>query len=302
VKHVAAYAAVTLVFVTAACSSSKHVTEPAPTTTTMPTCVTSLTAGTHTFEGRAYNLALPAADGKHHPMIVLFHGFGSSKDAIDADTRMDKIGSGRGYVVVTPDGSSNPRTWNFIAGASGSSADDYSFVNALLDDLEPKLCVDTTRVYATGHSAGSAFVGFLVCHKPYRFAAIANVSATIPSSCPASTTYGVLSIHGTLDPTVLYNGGLGAGQSVPIPPVKQTVANLAKRNGCAPTPVTEQAAPGVERLRYTGCPPRKNVALLSIINGGHPWPGGLQAQAMEKAIPGAQYDASNAIVDFFDNN
>lgn len=235
-------------------------------------------------------------------MIVLFHGFSSSKEAIDADTSLDKIGSARGYVVVTPDGSSNPRTWNFIAGVSGSKADDYSFVNALLDDLEPRLCVDTARVYATGHSAGSAFTGFLVCHKPYRFAAIANVSATIPSSCPDTTTYGVLSIHGTMDPTVLYNGGKGAGQSVPIPPVKETVANLAKRNSCAAAPVREETAPGVERLRYTGCPQRKSVALLSIINGGHPWPGGLQAKALEKTIPGAQFDASSAIVDFFDNN
>lgn len=296
--------AVMVVLVAAACSSAgaKRAAAPASTTTTAPTCAPALAAGTHTFHGRTYHVSVPAAGGRRHPMIVLFHGFSSSKEAIDADTGLDKLGAQRGYVVVTPDGASNPRTWNFIAGASGSKADDYGFVNALLDDIEPRLCVDTARVYATGHSAGSAFTGFLVCHKPYRFAAIANVSATIPSSCPPSTTYGVLSIHGTLDATVLYNGGRGAGQSVPIPAVKQTVASLAQRNGCAPTPVTEQIAPGVERMRYTGCPHGRQVALLSILGGGHPWPGGLQARSLEKAIRSAQFSATNAILDFFDNN
>jgi polyhydroxybutyrate depolymerase len=109
----------------------------------------------------------------------------------------------------------------------------------------------------------------------------------------------VLSVHGTADTTVLYNGGLGIGQTVPIPPVKQTVANLAKRNGCGATPVADQPAPGVERLRYTACRDNKDVALLTIVDGQHPWPGGIQAKAIERTVPGAQFSASNAILDFF---
>ena len=45
-----------------------------------------------------------------------------------------------------------------------------------------ELCIDRARIYATGHSAGSAFAGFLVCTKPSRYAAVAMVSATVPSS------------------------------------------------------------------------------------------------------------------------
>jgi len=244
---------------------------------------------------------MPRADGANHPMILLFHGFASSKEEIDADTKLDRIGSARGYIVVTPDGSSNPRTWNFISGASGSTADDFTYVDALVRDLEQRLCVDTTRVYAAGHSAGSAFVGFLVCHKPYHFAGAAMVSATIPSSCPPSVTYAVLSIHGTADPVVLYNGGKGVGQTVPIPPVKDTVAGLAKRASCNASPAVDAAASGVERTQYGGCAAGKDVTLLSIIGGNHPWPGGLQATADAHAPAGAHFSASNAIVDFFDH-
>jgi polyhydroxybutyrate depolymerase len=291
-----------LVVIVAACSSSgQHAAAPAATTTTttVPPCVGQESAGHHTLNGRTYSLALPPADGKRHPMVLLFHGFASSATEIDAETGLDKLGTARGDIVVTPDGSSNPKTWNFIPGASGSTADDFGFIAALVAHLEQTSCVEPQHVYAAGHSAGSAFVGFLACHEPYSFAAIAMVSATIPSTCPPTVVQSVLSIHGTADTTVLYNGGKGIGQTVSIPPVKETVASLAQRAGCNATPVAGTPAPGVERLRYTGCANGKAVELLTIVNGQHPWPGGLQAKALEPSVPGAQFSASNAILDFF---
>ena len=293
-------ALVLVVVVLAACnSSSKHAAAPVSTTTTVAPCVGHEAAGRHTLGTRTYSLALPRADGRRHPMVVLFHGYASSAAGIDADTSLDKLGTARGDIVVTPDGSSNPKTWNFISGASGSAADDFDFIDALVAHLEQSLCVDAHHVYAAGHSAGSAFVGFLACHKPYPFAAIAMVEATIPSTCPSSVTQAVLSVHGTADTIVPYNGGLGIGQTVPIPAVKQTIANLAKRNGCAATPAADKPAAGVDRLRYTGCRDNKDVELLSIVGGQHPWAGGLQAKATEPGVAGAQFSASNAILDFF---
>ena len=230
------------------------------------------------------------------PMVLLFHGFASSKEAIDAETSLDKLGGKRGYIVVTPDGSGSPRSWNLFDPAA---PDDYAFVDKLVAHLTRQLCVDTKRVYAAGHSAGAAFAGFLVC-KPYPFAALAAVSATVPSTCPTAMKQSVLGIHGTADPVVLYDGGKGAGQSVAIPPVKETIAAYGKRASCRATPTADRPAVGVQRLRYRGCSPGKQVALITIAGGGHPWPGGLQAKGTEKAIAGARYNASTAILDFFD--
>jgi poly(3-hydroxybutyrate) depolymerase len=126
------------------------------------------------------------------------------------------------------------------------------------------------------------------------------VEATIPSTCPANETYSVVSVHGDADPVVLYNGGKGMGQSVPIPPVRQTVAALAKRDGCAPTATRTEPAAGVVRDEYEHCKNGRKVALLTIKGGTHPWAGGLQAKAEEPKTPGAQYSASTAILDFFD--
>ena len=301
------FAAVVALVALAACSSSAHskaTDDSTSPTTVKPACSPSRIAppaqSSYTFDGRTYRLALPSGyDGSRAwPMLMVFHGFASSKEAIDADTALDQLGPPQGFIVVTPDGSSNPRTWNFIAGASGSQADDYTFVDALLVHLERQLCVDTKRIYATGHSAGSAFVGFLICHKPYRFAGAAMVSATIPSSCPGNVVPKIISVHGTADPVVLYNGGKGQGQTVAIPPVKQTVAELAQRASCNSTPRQDHPANGVDRATYTGCAKGSAVEQITIVDGGHPWAGGLQAKAEERTVPGAQFSASKEILRF----
>jgi polyhydroxybutyrate depolymerase len=276
----------------AACSSHPNATR---TRTTRHTCTPTLRSGTYTLNGRAYRVAMPRADGSLHPLVLLFHGFASSKEAIDADTGMEQAGTARGFVVVTPDGTGSPRTWHFLGAGSD---DDVAFAGALVGDVTAHACVDVHRVFAAGHSAGSAFTGFLVCRAPYRFAGAAMVEATIPSTCPTNVTYAVVSVHGTADRTVLYDGGLGEGQTVPIPPVRRTVADLATRNGCA-APTTDTPAPGVERMRYSGCAHGHEVELLTIVGGGHPWAGGLQATATEPAVPGARFSATDAVLDFF---
>jgi polyhydroxybutyrate depolymerase len=308
VKRAAAMAALGALVMLAACSSSaKHAsaptTGPSTAVTTVPAACTPARSApparvSYTFQHRAYRLAVPRNyDGAHaYPMVLLFHGFASSKEAIDADTSLDRLGSARGDIVVTPDGSGNPRTWNLF---DPNATDDFGFVDKLVAHLDRELCVDTARIYATGHSAGSAFAGFLVCKQPYRFAAVAMVSATVPSACPANMKESVLGIHGTADPAVLYDGGKGAGQSVAIPPIKETIADYAKRASCR-TNSTDRQTAGVERLRYRACAPGKQVELLTIVGGGHPWPGGLQATHERNAVPGARFEASAAILDFFD--
>ena len=251
---------------------------------------------------RTYRLALPKDyDGtKAMPMVLLFHGWNSSAAEFDKDTGFDTMGAARGYIVVSPDGSSKPRTWNFIPGVSGSAADDFGYVNTLASDLQKQLCVDKDRIYAAGHSSGSAFVGFLVCKPPYPFAGVAMVEASIPSSCPANVTYSVLSIHGTADVNVPYNGGIGQGQTVPIPPVKTTITSFAARDACEVRAVVNRPARGVERATYPKCANCDAVTLISLIGASHPWAGGLEAKALERNVPAAQFSTTAAILDFFD--
>ena len=210
---------------------------------------------------------------------------------------MGAKGAARGYVVATP--TSDPPQWN--AFSDPTLADDYGFIAALVTDLQGRLCIDPTRIFAAGHSNGSAFAGFLVCKAPYPFAGVAMVSATVPSTCPADVMPAVIAIAGTADPQVPYAGGTVGGSTISIPPAADTIAAYATRYGCEPSPVTDEPIAGVQRVRYDGCGGGTAVVFDTVVGGTHPWPGGSQAIAdPTDSAAGKQFDATTAILDFFD--
>ena len=57
-----------------------------------------------------------------------------------------------------------------------SVKDDIAFIGALLDAVEQSVCVDASRVYATGVSNGGGMVARLACELSDRLAAIAPVA------------------------------------------------------------------------------------------------------------------------------
>jgi polyhydroxybutyrate depolymerase len=249
-------------------------------------------------EERAYLLALPDDyDGTTaYPLVFSFHGFSSNKEGQNAYAAMAEKGTARGHIVVTPDALGEPRDWNYFG--NPARADDFGFVDALVLHLSQRLCIDADRVYAAGHSAGSAFAGFLQCRAPYRFAAVAMVAAFIPTTCPVDqATPSVIAFHGTADPAVPYDGGSVGGGPTGIPPVLQTLQQYADAYGCDRPATEDEPAPGVETDSLTGCAGGSEVALYTIVGGTHDWPG----NAVQPAASGAQaYPATDAILDFFD--
>jgi polyhydroxybutyrate depolymerase len=249
-------------------------------------------------EERAYLLALPDDyDGTTaYPLVFSFHGFEGSKERHDANTAMAGKGTARGYVVVTPDALGEPRDWNYFG--NPARADDFGFVDALVADLSERLCIDADRIYAAGHSAGSAFAGFLQCRAPYRFAAVAMVAAFIPTTCPADrASPSVVAFHGTADPLVPYDGGSVGGGATGIPPVLQTLQQYATAYGCDRPATTDEPAVGVETDAFGGCAGGSEVVLYTIVGGTHDWPG----NPVRPAAGGGQaYPATDAILDFFD--
>lgn len=248
---------------------------------------------TFTYAGqeRSYLLALPEGyDGTTAaPLLFAFHGHGGSKEVALAASELDPLATRRGYVVVFPDAVEDPaaggaRHWAYPAG------DDFGFVAALITDLGERLCIDDRRVYAAGHSDGSAFTGFLSCQAPYPWAAVAMVAAFIPSTCPADVARpSVLSVHGTADPGVPYEGGNVAGGPVVIPPVLETLDAYRDAYGCDPTATEDELQPGVDRKLYSGCAGGAEVAAYAVVGGGHEW-------------PKEPFAASEAILDFFDEH
>ncbi len=223
---------------------------------------------------RSYLLSLPdPAPTTPARVIVNLHGAGSSaaQQAVYSDLAVE--GPKRGFVVVTPDATGQPRQWNVIG---QTQADDVRFIDDLLADVAKRTCVDQTHVYATGISSGAAMSSVLACKDGGRFRAIAPVSGVVffPWECTDGPPVTVIGFHGTKDFVLPYDGGpiFGGGGAV-YPGAPQAMDGWAARAHCASTPDRIPAGAHVTIERWKGCAAGTTVEFYMIDGGGHTWPG-----------------------------
>jgi polyhydroxybutyrate depolymerase len=229
------------------------------------------------------------------PLVFNFHGANSNKEQAAFYTGLPQKADVAHFILITPDGTGSPRSWNFLSGSG--SADDVAFVGDLLDREEASLCVDAKRVYATGASAGGAMTLALACAIPDRIAAVAPVSALFrPPTCANPQPIPVIEFHGTDDPIVPFHGGNVGG--LPSPDIEKAAAGWARADGCAATPNVTQVTAHVKLEAYGTCQAGVVVQLYVVDGGGHTWPGG---QADVAALGGTTHEisATDIIWDFF---
>ena len=250
-------------------------------------------------EQRWYYLTTPRqADGrKPVPLVVDFHGLSEGATVHVQMTQFGKLAQHKGFIVATPNGTGNPVAWN-ISDLSSSNPD-VRYVKQLLDSLEATHCIDTSRVYATGLSDGALFSSLLACTMADRFAAIAPVAGVaMPKNCNPARPIPVLAFHGTADPILLFNGGIGDALSKALggkTSIKTTattvptdlngtgypaaVAAWAAKDGCDSTATDKKVAHDLIRRTYQ-CPGGVGVQFYIVLGGGHAWPG----SALSKSI------------------
>ncbi|AKF02979.1 Hypothetical protein DB32_000127 [Sandaracinus amylolyticus] len=250
----------------------------------------------------------PAGDGASRlPLVLVLHGGGGSGRQIEIGSRMNAIADREGFVAVYPDGTGHIRTWNG-GGCCGSAVtddvDDVGFFAALLDHLEASLCVETSRVYATGMSNGGIMSHRLACELADRIAAIAPVAGTdMTRACTPARPVAVLQVHGTEDGHVPWDGGMGCGPAgVPFTSVPETIARWQARSGCGASLARFFEEGDGHCARSADCT-GADVALCTIEGAGHSWPGGgRSADVVECPADGEQsttFRASEAIWRFF---
>ena len=272
-------------------SSTSSSTSLAASTTTVPGCPGDPNAANTwahlAYDGvdRTYLVTTPDAPSASRRLVLNLHGWAGSAADTAANTGLAPLAAAAGDVVITPDALGEPREWNFPQ--DPARADDQGFLHALIDDALARYCVATGEVLLVGSSNGAAMVGLYACTDP-RVVAVAMVIATMPSTCPAGATIPtVLSIRGTADTLVPYEGA------------DDLVATWATAAGCDVVPTTSEVWPGVERIEYGGCVDGQRIALDTIRDGAHAWPGGLTADRPDDSEAGRTYPAAQRIVDFF---
>lgn len=283
--------------------------------------LSSLGPGDYTFSvpsrpNRDYYLHVPRgyAPEKPIPAILVLHGGGGNAESAPALTCpgadpkhpdcLNNLAEKESFLVVYPNGSQNPllknvRTWNAGGGKDGyvcvsgyaceNDFDDVEYFRLFLDDLEKRVNVDRSRIYATGISNGAAMAHRLACELSDGFAAIAPIGFgnqfSANAECKPGRAVPVIEFHGTKDPFATYGGGQGHspfgkenGTVISIP---KTIEDWALRNGCRSNstedlPDAANDGTTVARLAYSGCRDNGDVVLYRINEGGHTWPGGWQ--------------------------
>lgn len=261
----------------------------------------------HKEEKRRYLVYTPAyyagQPQKAFPVVINYHGGGMSMAEQMLYTQMNRAADRHGFIVVYPSGIK--QDWNVGFGMPYlEGTDDIGFTEALLAQLGKDYRVDARRVYATGLSRGGFFALRIAAELPHLFAAVASVGAPMPAPVlqhhAKPGRVGVLLMHGTADRVVAYDGKPGGYLSA-----QASYDYWLKHNGGGAAAPSRRSFDG-DREDGTDASwveqrhGEHGVALVTIREGGHTWPG---ADPFNVGLPigktSRDIDANEAIWEFF---
>ncbi len=225
-----------------------------------------------------------------YPLVVVLHGRGAAGliQALyfDLISEVDQ----RQFVLIRPDGtvsSDGARIWNATDACCATTLeeaeiDDVGYIRGLIEEAAATYSIDVTRVGLIGHSNGAFMAYTMGCEASDIITSIVGLAGSTfqdPSVCqPSDGPISVLTVHGTSDATVPYDGVEGA-----LPSAPETAERYAGLAGCssqAPTAagtidlVANIDGKETEVLAYESCSDGAEVELWTILEGPHipgPW-------------------------------
>ncbi len=217
---------------------------------------------TYSGAARNYILLVPGSYDNSHPYRLVFAFAESGSSAQSVATRnyftMATYDS-KNTIFVAPDAANGAGSW---------SNTDVAFTDTILAKIEGDLCIDTTRIFATGFSFGGAMAMALACTRADVFRAAAFFSgADLTNSCPTTLT----------KPIAYYasQASQDANGMSPTDPMtgEMKQAQFAAVNGCTPEPAsTTYPAAGQPHTCtiYKGCS-AGHPTEYCVFNGPHGW-------------------------------
>lgn len=210
------------------------------------------------------------------PLFLNFHGFGGTAEdhLLEADLR--DLAERDGVLLAYPQGSLLDGDPHWNASPPGpdnkSEADDLGFTRKLVQAIGESYALDTERVYAAGYSNGGMFAFALACQESDLVAAVGSISGTMldgtEEDCRPAHPTAVITLHGTEDGVLPYEGGAGHMGAEDI------VAWWAAHNDTDTEPTTRSETDGgltIEEERYAGGSGGAEVAHYRYVGGGHVW-------------------------------
>ncbi|AUC13854.1 hypothetical protein BTO06_01220 [Tenacibaculum sp. SZ-18] len=148
------------------------------------------------------------------PLMLNFHGFGGSASDYMQEADMRSLAESETFILVYPQGSclDGSSHWNACSngGDNKSDADDFGFIESIINEISSQYNINMERIYAAGYSNGGMMAYGLANYKSDLIAAVASVSGAM-LDCTGATNHPmpVVHLHGTSDAVIPYNGGNG---------------------------------------------------------------------------------------------
>jgi polyhydroxybutyrate depolymerase len=208
-----------------------------------------------------------APESAHPPVILLWHGFGST-----GGWMLDALDPGRDWpegIAVAAEGlprrleragRDRKRGWQVQADELGDR--DLHLFDALIPALQARYCIDPAHVYSAGLSNGAYFSNLLGCQRGAALAGIAPTAGGGPFPASCSAPVAVHITHGRRDAVVNF---AEAGRSL---------RTWAKVNGCS----EPESIPELDCVALEGC---ARATELCAHRGEHEWPGSATAAIVE---------------------
>ncbi|MDA7798891.1 prolyl oligopeptidase family serine peptidase [Flavobacteriaceae bacterium] len=240
-------------------------------------CYTNTSAQSivHNGVNREYVLYIPNSyDGTSSvPLMLNFHGFGGSASDYMQEADMRSLAEADTFILIYPQGSclDGLSHWNAcpLGGDNKSDADDFGFVEAIINEISSQYNVDMERIYAAGYSNGGMMAYGLANYKSNLVAAVASVSGVM-LECTGSTSHPmpVVHLHGTSDGVLPYNGSSDWNSA------QSTLDYWINFNNTITTPtvsIDNSGGMSIEHYVYDQGDSSVSVEHYKFIGGDHVW-------------------------------
>ncbi len=216
------------------------------------------------------------AAGEGTALVLNFHGYGGTGESHVQWTDMRELAERDGVIVAYPTGTEMEGTthWNCSLPSEDnkSDADDFGFVEVLVDTIAASYDLDEGRVYAVGYSNGGMMAFGLACFRNDLVAAVGSVSGAMlddaAGGCETTHPTSVITLHGTADSVLPYEGGEG------MLPAEEVVDFWVESNQAATEPITGEDSSGgatIQHLAYDGGTGGAAVHHYRYVDGDHVW-------------------------------
>ncbi|MEP1766868.1 MAG: polyhydroxybutyrate depolymerase [Sulfitobacter sp.] len=159
---------------------------------------------------RIYRISMP--EGVEAPVgaVIWSHGYRGSAAGVMRNGSLRKMVHAQGLALIAAEGVNGG--WDLPKGPSSFDSDgeaEFAYFEDIIADAEARFGIDTSRLIASGFSAGGMMVWNLACARPDSFAGFIPFSGTFwlepPEICGPDIT-SIVHIHGDRDTTVPLDG------------------------------------------------------------------------------------------------